>query len=178
MKVCLTCRGEYLDHVEICGICKVDLVNEEEALVASGDDPLTVEEFFESEVTPFVEGGISRCREIEKVLTAANVPCIVYPVDLKAAGGDVATLGSSNEKKYLVFIRADDLDLAKKAMEGHFTAEVAREGRGALNTAVIDLSADAILCPACGESGPLKDGECATCGLFLGVNDNDPQKVG
>lgn len=178
MKICLTCKGEYLEHMEICGICNVVLVSEEQALLASGeDDPLTAEEFFESEVLPFIEGGISRCREVEKILAAAKVSCIVYPVDMKAAGGDMATLGSAGDKKYMLLVRVDDLELAKTAMDGQFHREVSREGTGALNTETIDLSADAILCPACGETGPLSEGECATCGLFLGVNEIEPQKV-
>lgn len=177
MKICLSCKGEYLDQIEECGTCNEPLVTEEEALMApSKETLLSKEELFESEMLPFTEGGISQCRDVEKILAAANISCAVYPLDLKAAD-NVATIGSASDKKYLLLIRAEDVDLAKKAMEGQFSREVAKEGKGAFSTEAIDLSNDTVLCPACGEQGPLNDGECSNCGLFLGVSELETQKL-
>lgn len=169
MKICPKCREEFLDEIEICVDCKTPLVSgfDFEPL-KSETGLLSKEELFSGDMVAFVEGGVAQCREVEKALARYNVSCAVYPLKLSSEG-NVATLGTTSDMKYVVLIREGDVELAKEAMEGSFHADVAREGKGELYKGLIDLEQDEVTCPACGKVGALEDGECTDCGLHLGV---------
>jgi len=177
MKICPTCREEFFDHVETCGACHVHLISEAEAqALVSSDGLLSKEEMLEAEMVSLVEAGLLQCREIEKALARKKVSCVVYPVNLE--GESSAALGATGDRRYMVIIRVQDLDKAKTALEGQFMEQVAREGQGAFVAEPVNLSEGVINCPACGETNPLKDGECPVCGLFLGVVEPEGKKVG
>lgn len=169
MKICPSCREEFLDHIEMCEICQEKLVSEFAVADLSADDQeISKEALLQGETLAFLEGSLASCREVEKVLKRSKIACAVYPASLEC-GSSPATLGASCDMKYLLLIRPDDLELAKNALEGQFSEQVLREGQGDYVTSAINLNDDVVTCPACGEVAPLKDGECENCGLFLGV---------
>lgn len=169
MKICPTCREEFLDQIEICVDCKTPLVHEWDYQARTSSDELSSKEkLLSGNMIAFVEGGLLQCREIEKVLGRCKVASVVYPVKLSSDGND-ATLGTVSDLKYVVLISEGDLEVAKEAMEGKFHDDVVREGKGGPFKGAVDLEQDEVTCPACQEVGPLKDGECAACGLHLGV---------
>lgn len=177
MKICPSCREEFLDHIARCNGCHVDLVLEHQVEeFARPSDLLSKNELLESETAAFVEGSLTHCREIEKILLKSLVSCAVYPLSLGCDDDHKAALGASCDKKYVVLIRVVDVDKAKLALEGQFSAQVAKEGRGQFVTGAIDLAHDVVTCPACGETNPLKEGECPVCGLVLGM-DNVTEKI-
>lgn len=167
MKICPGCREEFLDHIQTCELCNKDLVEEgDELLFKSKGELLSKEELLKSEMIIFTEGVLPQCRELEKVLNDAMVSCAVYPVKTDYSN---QALGASSDMKYQVLIRMDDLALAQEALQGHFRAQIVKEGQGDLVKEVVDLSKDVITCPACLESVTLNNGECPSCGLALGV---------
>lgn len=167
MKICPKCREEFLEQVTTCTDCKEPLVGSLDSVAANTTSLLSKEELFGVEMVAFTEGALPQCREIEKTLTRAKISCAVYPVNIAAQGDQ--TLGTTADLKYMVLIREEDLEQARGAMEGKFFAEVEREGQGNVSREAIDLEQQEITCPACGETGPLVDGDCQVCGLHLGV---------
>ncbi len=169
MKICPSCREEYLEHIELCGVCKERLLTAEEAhaMPQSSGKLLSKEELLKEETVALMEGGLIQCREMEKVLKGAHISSAVYPVNAgcndhnSPASGGCAT-------KYMVLVRESDIGACKEALEGQFLAQVAREGQGHFVHGTIDLNDHEIVCPACGEHGALNQGECPSCGLFLG----------
>jgi hypothetical protein len=175
MKICPSCREEYLDHIELCITCRETLVNEIDAQnIRQKGALLSKEELFKSEMVPFLEGSLAHCREIEKVLAKSFVSCAVYPMKLSADAN--ATLGSTSDMKYMLLIRECDVLKAKDALEGKFHDEVMKEGKGAFSKSAVDLSQEEVACPACEHVGALSSGECKNCGLFLGAPENESQK--
>jgi hypothetical protein len=169
MKVCPCCREEFLDHVGACAECGEQLVGEDIAILQpKKHDFLSKEELLQQETIPFLEGSLSHCREIEKILNKSRISCAVYPLSLENSN-DAATLGATSDMRYVVLIRPCDIELSKIALEGNFLHQVALEGKGKVVLSTIDLEKDVVTCPACHESHALIDGECASCGLFLGV---------
>jgi hypothetical protein len=167
VKICPQCREEFLDHIAQCTDCKVTLVNSLDFTPKASAQYLSKEELFNSEMVAFSEGALAQMREVEKILLQSKVSCAVYPVSISSSGSEV--LGATSDLKYAVLVREVDLEAAKTAMEGKFHADVAREGQGFVKQDAIDLEQGEIVCPACGEIGPLRDGECRVCGLHLGV---------
>jgi|GEM_PF-946886 len=177
MKICPKCREEFLDHVENCTACKVDLVTSLEARVlAENADLLSKEEILQGETAIILEGPLAQCRELERLLSQVQVSSVVYPVSLDG-DNDQTAIGSTKDRKYMLLLRLLDVDRAKKALEGRFIDQVVQEGQGHFVSTAVDLSHDVITCPACGEANPLKNGECPACGLFLDVIDSEPQKT-
>ncbi len=168
MKICPSCHEEFIEEIMVCVDCQEDLVASDQFRpTKSNNARLSKEELFSAEMTPFVEGGLASCREVEKVLLKAKISCAVYPVSMRSDGNE--TLGSTSDGKYMVLIRDMDLEQARSAMQGNFLADVAKEGKGAVSTDAIDLEKDEVTCPACGETGALENGDCRVCGLHLGV---------
>jgi len=173
MKVCPTCSEEFLDHVDSCGHCHEKLSSEAEIKERFVHDvSLSKDALLKEDVINFIEGGLSQCREFERILGTAKIASIIYPCDL-AGERRTDNLGSTGDKKYMVLLKSADIERAKAALEGRFSEQVAKEGQGKYKNEVIDLANDIITCPACAETNPLKDGECPICGLFLG----EPQGV-
>ncbi len=168
MKVCPRCRGEYLEHIEICYSCKEPVLGLDEVHTKASDALLSKEELLREVTVPLMEGGLVQCREVEKILQRAKISSAVYPVNV-GCNDHNAALGTGCSMKYMLLVRESDLDACKAALEGRFSEQVDKEGLGGkFSNDVIDLSAAEIECPACGERGALKEGECASCGLFLG----------
>ncbi|MCA9506894.1 MAG: hypothetical protein KC505_00555 [Myxococcales bacterium] len=170
MKICPSCKDEYLDYIEVCYVCDKKLLSEEEAKVAppNADRLLSKEELLKEVTVPLVEGGLSQCRELERILEKSRISSAVYPVNLGCNDGSAVVGTTSCSMKYVLLVKESDVGACKEALEGQFHAQVAKEGKGQVVNEVIDLSQEMISCPACGESGELKEGECAFCGLFLG----------
>lgn len=166
MKICPSCREEYLETASRCFHCEKDLLNEGDVgLEASDSTLLSKEEMLNSETVIFTEGPLAQCREFEKILQRANISSVIYPLNLDAS----ATLGATADMKYCMLVRESDAQVAKNAMERHFHDQVVREGRGGPSGDVVDLGQEEVTCPACQETGALIDGECSGCGLTLGV---------
>lgn len=169
MKICPSCREEYLDHIDMCAACQENLLTDDEFhdVPRSLGKLLSKEELLRETTVPLMEGGLTQCREMEKILKDAQISSMVYPVDL-GCNEHGATVGTTCAMKYMVLVRESDLRACKTALEGQFLAQVAREGQGQFVHDVVDLSNEEIQCPACGEQGALNKGECTSCGLFLG----------
>lgn len=169
MKLCPSCEEEFIDRMTTCPTCEVELVTELSIESLSDKNSLSKEELLKSETFALIEGPLATCRELEKVLARAEIASFVYPVKL-SMDDNTATIGSANALKYVLLVSPKDMERCKEVIEGRFDDEVAKEGRGNVVRDVIDLEQNEIRCPACEESGPLKDGECQHCGLFLGEN--------
>jgi hypothetical protein len=78
---------------------------------------------------------------------------------------------SAGTLKIGVVVAEDDVARVGVVMKSRFEALIRKEGVGAFKTEAIDVGAAEVECPACGHKGPLKNGECADCGLFLGATD-------
>lgn len=167
MKICPRCREEYLDSIEICKPCDSMLMTEEEAL-GQPENPTAIskEALLEQDTVPFLEGALGQCREVEKILYHAQIPCLVYPKDLGCQ--DHKTIGTTCSMQYYLLVKESDIPRSKKALEQRFMDQVAKEGQGAYVHDVVDSAAEHIVCPACGEKGALENDECQSCGLFLG----------
>jgi hypothetical protein len=177
MKICPSCREEYLDHIELCYSCKETLMSAEEAQMRphTSGKLLSKEELLREVTVPLVEGGLVQCREMEKVLKNAQISSAVFPVNL-GCDDHGSNKGGGCAVKYMVLIRESDIGACKLALEGQFLAQVAKEGQGHFVPGTIDLNDQEISCPACGEHGALNQGECASCGLFLGETEGASQK--
>ena len=165
MRVCPTCGAEYRSGFIECGDCKVSLIepNTSPAMVmAQKESPKAILD--QVETTPIVEAGLDACREIERELLDNQIPAYVAGITT-----DDAALGSANVSRFSVVIATEDLAKASAFLKGRFEALAAQEGIGSLSAEAIDLSDEIITCPACGHQGPLSEGNCADCGLFLGA---------
>ena len=160
--VCPRCASTFRAGFVRCHSCSVDLVDPEwyAAQQAARGDP---KKMLATRVTvAVVHAGLSACREIEQALLEADIPCFI---DAAAEEGAPLAAGAL---KVGVFIDADDMQRAGAVMRMRFEALVAQEGVGSFKTDPIDLTLDEVECPACTFKGPLKEGACADCGLFLG----------
>jgi hypothetical protein len=173
MNICPTCNAEFLDHVSLCSTCHEKLIKtvDRSPLDPANNTLASKEDLLKEETAVFAEGSLDHCREFEKILHRAQIPALVYPAKL-GCDDNAATLGSSCGVKYLVLVRPGDLERCARAVDGQFFAQVAREGQGNLNRGVVDLEQSEVTCPACNERGPLKEGECSFCGLFLGEHNS------
>src|SRR5580704_11886264 len=144
MKICPTCKEEFLDHITSCVSCDKNLVEEHE-LALVPQNILSKEEFLQSETVVFTEGVLQQCREMEKILSKALVPCAVFPVSLDTKEPSLdkfqakAAIGSTQDMRYCLLVRLEDIELAQKALAGHFHDQVIKEGQGKLVTHVVDL---------------------------------------
>lgn len=167
MKICPSCKEEFLDEISRCILCEKDLLDEDDAkLIPKQSELLSKEELLKSETVVFTEGPLGQCRELENILNKKQISCAIYPVTLTAGN---AAIGAASEMKYCVLVRVSDIESAQEALQGHFHAQVLKEGRGELKGDVVDLSQEFITCPACLETVTLIDGDCPSCGLGLGV---------
>lgn len=167
MLICPRCQSEYRDGFVHCNSCDVALVTPE--AFQSDDAGLTG---LPQDALKDVETGIipqphlPAARELEAMILDAEIPCYVVAQE---ADQDVA-LGSSSALMYGVVVAKDDIERVRELFQEHFAASLEREGvGGGLQTEAVDLNADEVQCPACTHVGPLEDGECADCGLFLGI---------
>lgn len=167
MKFCPSCEEEFIDRMTSCPSCEEELVTELMAQEVPQKEAQRKEELLKSETFALTEGPLSTCRELEKILAQANIVSVVYPVKL-STDENAATLGSASALKYVLLVDPATIERCKEVLEGRFYDDVAKEGRGNFVREVIDLEQNEIRCPACEESGPLKEGECQFCGLFLG----------
>ena len=169
MKICLSCREEYVDRMDICVACKEPLVPDSEANFAPRPkEVLAKEELLKEETIVLTEGALDSCREMENTLGKADIACAVYPVNL-GCQDDKAALGTTCATKYMVLVRPSDLERCKEVLEGRFEDQVAKEGMGNYVKHAVDLAQSQIICPACQEHCTLQNGECSSCGLFLGA---------
>jgi len=169
MNICPRCDSEFLDHVSLCSTCHEKLIKavDRSPLDPANNNFISKEDLLKEETVPFIEGGLDQCREFEKILNRAQIPAVVFPAKL-GCDDNSATLGSSCAVKYLLLVRPNDLARCAQAVDGQFNDQVAREGQGSFSREAVDISQSEITCPACNECGPLKNGECSFCGLFLG----------
>lgn len=168
MKICPSCEEEFVDHMKMCPDCDQALLSEFDMQEAPKKEAMTSkEELLQAETFPLIEGSLTTCRELEGILSKAKIPSAVYPASLKSED-NAATLGSAAALKYLLLVGVEDVERCKQLIEGRFHDQVAREGQGKFVSEIVDLSADEISCPACQERGALINGECPSCGLFLG----------
>jgi hypothetical protein len=162
--VCPSCGGQYRTGYTRCGTCDVDLVDEKTYadLQAARDNPRAA--LANVPTIPVVHAGIAACREIERAILEAGVPCYV-----DAINDDDQPLSTGGAMKVGVIIAEADLAKVGEIMRKRFSELIEKEGVGSFNSTAIDLAADEIECPACGHKGPLVDGACGDCGLFLGA---------
>ena len=165
MAFCPNCRSEYRAAFTRCADCDVDLVDalDDDAPTSAGPRELLADK--NKAFIP--QANLAACREMERTLLDGGVVCYVHAEE---ADADVA-LGSAAAMQYAVVIDENDVDEVKKIFKGRFESMLAREGFGSLQTEAIDPEADQVHCPACGHQGPLEQGACADCGLFLGAPD-------
>lgn len=173
MKICPTCRDEFLQHIEICTVCDVALVSHEEAFSFPKESFLSKEELLK-DAAIFMEAGLNQCLELEKILLKSKISCGIYPAS-ENCDSNSSTLGASCDMKYLLLVATADVERAKNALEGQFIAQIAKEGKGQFVTDIVDLNQNIITCPACGESNELKNGECPACGLGLDIQALKPE---
>lgn len=161
--VCPGCGGSFRAGFTRCASCQLDLV--EPAALAEQkkklDSPRAALQGVPT--VAVLHAGLPACREIERALLEAGVPCYV---EAAAEEGEALAPGAM---KVGVIVAEADLAKVGELLKRRFEDLVAREGVGSFNTKAIDLSAAEVECPACGHSGALADGACGDCGLFLGA---------
>jgi len=160
--VCPKCGDTFRPGFTRCATCKVELVDKATyaAGVAAMDAPQRA--LAGKKTVAVVHASLQACREIEGALLDAGIPCILQT---DTEDGDVLAPGAM---KIGVVVAEDDVPRVTQLMKSRFEALIKREGVGTFRTEAIDVGAAEVECPACGHKGPLKNGECADCGLFLG----------
>lgn len=163
--VCPKCGGAFRAGFTRCAACKVDLVERAalEAGLIARDDPRQA--LAGKKTTTVVQASLAACREIERALLDAGIPAMLRTENEEGEALSAGTL------KIGVVVADDDLARVGVVMKSRFEALIRKEGVGAFKTEAIDVAAAEVECPACGHKGPLKNGECADCGLFLGATD-------
>jgi transposase-like protein len=163
--VCPVCSAEYRAGIDRCAKCSVDLVSPNETQ-ASAKGRMAPQEALKGKETIVVpQVNLSSCRELEKLILAAGYPCYTQSTE---ADADVA-LGSSASMMYGVVVAAADVDAIRTHLKGSLEATLAKQGLGSLQTEAIVVDSGSAKCPACGHEGPLVEGACGDCGLFLGA---------
>lgn len=162
--VCPTCGGTFRAGFTRCAPCKVELVDRAtwEAALAARDDPKRA--LAGKKTVAVVHASLPACREVERALLDANIPCLLQT----GSEGEVLAAGAM---KIGVIVAEEDLARVGAVMKSRFEALIHKEGVGTFKTDAIDVGAAEVECPACGHKGPLENGECADCGLFLGATD-------
>jgi hypothetical protein len=161
--VCPQCGSTYRAGFTRCHTCDVELVAAEriEEIKKKIDSPRAALEGVPK--VAIVHAGIAACREFERAILEAGIPCYV---EAEAEEGEALATGAM---KVGVIVAEADVPKVGDLMKRRFADLVAKEGVGSFNAEAIDLSAAEIECPACGHKGALVDGVCADCGLFLGA---------
>lgn len=157
---CTSCQGEFLNDMKTCSSCRIDLVSKDDYLAKIIEKKSICST--KEDLLSFFEGGLSQVREIEGLFNKAGIPSL-----LKGHSQDCDKKGCG--ASFSLWLRSEDMKDAEALLQKRFHGEVQREGQGALVTEAVDLSLEQIKCPACHEIGPLKEGECSCCGLFLGI---------
>ena len=163
MPFCPSCLAEYRRDIQRCAHCDVDLV--EEMPTEPPETSLDGAIVYIDAHTPVIiaVSTLEPCREMRNELLQAGIPCMIVADD----GDETAELMNMHER-FRVVVAEEDLDRVSEQMAGRFQNMVQREGL-VDEVAVAEVQDDgAVLCPACGHSAQLVDGECAECGLFLG----------
>ncbi len=162
--VCPSCGSSYRAGFTRCAHCDVDLVDKAqiEDVKAKIDSPRLA--LADVPKVPVLHAGIAACREIERALLDAGIPCYV-----EAESEDADVLGAAGAMKVGVIVAEADLPRVGELLKQRFEELVEQEGVGSFNTEAIDLTAEEVQCPACGHTGALVDGACGDCGLFLGA---------
>jgi hypothetical protein len=160
---CPGCGSHFRPGFTHCASCDLDLVDpaEVEAKKKQLDSPRRALENVPK--VAVLHAGIAACREIERAILAEGIPCYV---EADAEEGEALAPGAL---KVGVIVAEADLPKVGDLLRRRFEDLIAKEGVGSFNTAAIDLSAAEVQCPACGHTGPLDEGACADCGLFLGA---------
>lgn len=166
--MCPSCHAEYRSGFERCASCDVDLVEpgvlEDEARAYGTPKEMLAGK----ELARIPQPNLDACRDLERQLIAAEIPCYV---NAEEADADVA-FGSAASIMYTLVIARDDIPQVKDALKGRFEKMLENQGLGSFNTEAVDLESETVTCPACGHEGALDDeGSCADCGLFLGAPD-------
>jgi len=165
MSVCPSCHAEYRAGFTECSKCHVDLVDAADLASSPKASVLPQVRLADVEKLVIPQGNLTAARELEKVLLDADIPCYVH-----AEEADIAVaLGSTGALMYGVVIAADQVEEARGVFRGRFEEMLAKDGLSVMHHEAVDVEADEVTCPACGHQGPLNDGECADCGLNLGL---------
>lgn len=161
--VCRGCGGTFRPGFTRCASCNMDLVDpaELQARRPKVDAPRAA--LAGVPCVTVLHAGLAACREIEGALLAEGIPCFV---EASAEEGEVLAPGAM---KVGVVVAEADLPRVAELLRKRFEDLVAREGVGSFASKVVDLSAAEVECPACGHKGPLREGACGDCGLFLGA---------
>lgn len=161
--VCPGCGGTFRAGFTRCASCQLDLVEASAVLEMKQklDSPRAA--LAGVPTVAVLHAGLPACREIERALLEAGIPCYV---EAASEEGEALAPGAM---KVGVMVAEADLPRVGELLKRRFEDLVAREGVGSFNSKAIDLSAAEVECPACGHTGALADGACADCGLFLGA---------
>lgn len=163
MPFCPDCRAEYRLGIERCAHCDVALIPE-----LPDSPPETSLEGARTYIAQrnaviIAMSSLEPSREMRNQLLDAGIPCMI----VAAEHDEEAELANMHER-FHVIVAEDDLDRVSEQLAGRFQSMVEREGI-VDGLTVAEVQEDgAVLCPACGHTGQLVDGECAECGLFLG----------
>ena len=159
--VCPKCHAPHRTGFTRCHACDVELVDA--ALVTAAAAGAPRDALVGKKLVAAVTGPLQLCREIERALLEAGIACQVGAENEEGESLSAGTL------KVSVLVAEDDLQRVSAVLGARFSDALAREGVGGMQTAPIDLAAETVTCPACGHVGPLVEGSCADCGLFLGA---------
>jgi hypothetical protein len=161
--ICPVCTSEYRSGYTRCKSCDVDLVDAAEIEVLKARTRSPRETLQGKETQAVATAGLAACREIEAAILDGGVPCYV------AGENEEGEALSAGTMRYSVLVARDDLQSVGAILRGRFEALLAKEGTGTFQDTAIDLSQETVTCPACGHTGALVGGDCADCGLSLGV---------
>lgn len=164
--VCPSCGAEYRAGISRCASCAVDLVSVGDVAAQEAKRGGGRESLAGVETTMVPQANLASAKELERIILDAGFACYTDAVE---ADQDVA-LGSTAAMSYGVVVRASDVEAIRQRLRGGLEATLAKQGLAGLQAEAIDVDKGEVTCPACGHTGPVVDGACGDCGLFLGAN--------
>lgn len=161
--VCPGCGASFRSGFTRCSSCELDLVDASAAAAHKQKLDSPRQALADVPTVAVLHAGLAACREIERALLEDGILCYV---EAAAEEGEALAPGAM---KVGVMVAESDLPRVGDLLKRRFEDLIAREGVGSFQSVAIDLAAAEVECPACGHKGPLAEGACADCGLFLGA---------
>lgn len=171
MKICPQCHDEYRDEIAACLQCDIPLEQVLSGMPLKMQPASMVEKIDLATAVKVFEGALDACREVESLLKNGRIACALVPVKDSQSEESGAQALNYKALKYGLFLNQSQVEAFAAMMKARFDEMVVREHSKEWVLNDVHLDGSDVTCPACGHVGALKEGQCADCELFLGVNE-------